>query len=104
MVFLRLDEKMPFKPEAVLNIAHLARLHVSHDEVRRYVDELSAILEFIEQMNAVNTDGVSPMAHPLDMTQPLRADLITEPDRRDDYQANAPLVRDGLYIVPKVIE
>ena len=43
------------------------------------------------------------MAHPLGMTQPLRADVITEPDRRDEYQANAPAVRDGLYLVPKVI-
>ena len=103
-MFLRFDEKMSFKPEAILNIAHLARLHVSQDEVQQYADELSAILEFIEQMNAVDTGGISPMAHPLDMIQPLRTDIVTEPDRRAEYQANAPLVRDGLYIVPKVIE
>ena len=103
-MFLRFDEKMSFEPEAILNIAHLARLHVSRAEVRQYTDELSEIVKFIEQMNAVDTDGVIPMAHPLDMIQPLRADIVTEPDRRAEYQANAPLVRDGLYIVPKVIE
>lgn len=103
-MFLRFDEKMTFEPEAILNIAHLARLRLSQDEVRQYAGELSAILEFIEQMNAVDTGGVIPMAHPLDMIQPLRADIVTEPDRRAEYQASAPLVRDGLYIVPQVID
>ncbi len=95
---------MPIESASVLNIAHLARLHVPEDDVQRYVGELSAILRFIEQMNAVDTGGVEPMAHPLDMTQPLRADVVTEPDRREEYQAIAPAVRDGLYVVPKVIE
>ena len=95
---------MSFEPETILNIAHLARLHLSRDEVEQYTGELSAILEFIEQMNAVDTGGVIPMAHPLDMIQPLRADVVTEPDRRAEHQAYAPLVRDGFYIVPKVIE
>ena len=103
-MFLRFDEKMSFELESILNIAHLARLHLSQDEVRQYTSELSEIVEFIEQMNAVDTGGVDPMAHPLDMVQPLRADIVTEPDCRDEYQANAPLVRDGLYIVPKVID
>ena len=95
---------MPIESASVLNIAHLARLHVPEDDVQRYAGELSAILRFIEQMNAVDTGGVEPMAHPLDMTQPLRADVVTEPDRREEYQAIAPAVRDGLYVVPKVIE
>ena len=69
----------------------------------RIAGELSAILAFIEQMNEVDTDGVVPMAHPLDMTQRLRADVVTEPDRRKELQANAPAVRDGLYLVPRVI-
>ena len=95
---------MSLQPETIPNIAHLARLHLSGDDVRRYTRELSAIMAFIEQMNAVDTDGVIPMAHPLDMTQPLRADAVTERDRRDEYQAGAPAVRDGLYIVPQVVE
>ena len=95
---------MSLEPESIPDIAHLARLHLSGDDVRRYTRELSAILAFIEQMNEVDTAGVIPMAHPLDMTQPLRDDVVTEPDLRDEYQANAPAVRDGLYIVPQVIE
>ena len=104
---------MPLDPASIPSIAHLARLHLSGDDVRRYAGELSAILAFIEQMNTIDTRGVIPMAHPLDMTQPLRADVVTEHERRDEYQAIAPTttsephdqaVRDGLYIVPKVIE
>ena len=90
--------------ESILNIAHLARLHLPEDDVERYVGELSGILAFIEQMNAIDTVGVTPMAHPLDMAQPLRADVVTEQDRREEYQAGAPAVRDGLYVVPRVIE
>ena len=89
---------------SILNIAHLARLHLSEDDVERYAGELSAILAFIEQMNMADTGGATPMAHPLDMTQPLGADAITERDRREEYQAHAPAVRDGLYVVPRVIE
>ena len=95
---------MSLESASIVSIAHLARLHLSGDDVQRYASELPAILAFIEQMNSVDTSGVVPMAHPLGMTQPLRADEITEHDRRDEYQANAPAVRDGLYVVPKVIE
>ena len=95
---------MSLEPASVLSIAHLARLHLPGDDVERYAGELSAILAFVEQMNAVDTSGVIPMSHPLDMTQPLRADVITEQDRREEYQANAPAVRGGLYLVPRVIE
>ena len=95
---------MPIEREDVLHIAHLARLRLEGDEVGRYTDELSAIIEFVEQMNVIDTDGVTPMDHPLDMTQPLRPDTVTEPDRREEYQAHAPAMRDGLYLVPKVID
>ena len=95
---------MSLEPGSIPDIAHLARLHLAKGDVQQYTDELTAILAFVEQMNAVDTSGVIPMAHPLDMTQPLRADAVTEQDRRDEFQANAPAVRDGLYIVPKVVE
>lgn len=95
---------MPIEHEDILDIAHLARLRLEGDEVEKYAGELSAILDFVEQMNAVDTGSVAPMAHPLDMTQPLRPDAVTEPDRREEYQEHAPAVRDGLYLVPKVIE
>ena len=95
---------MALESDSVVHIAHLARLHLADDELDRYTGELSGILSFIEQMNAVDTGGVIPMAHPLDMSQPLRADVVSEQDRREEYQENAPAVRDGLYLVPKVIE
>ena len=95
---------MTLEPESVLDIAHLARLRLPEDDVARYAGELSGILAFIEQMNAVDTTGVIPMAHPLDMTQPLRADVVTESDHREEYQTSAPAVRGGLYIVPRVVE
>ena len=95
---------MALESDSVVHIAHLARLHLVDDDLGRYTGELSNILSFIEQMNAVDTAGVVPMAHPLDMSQPLRADVISEQDRREEFQENAPAVRDGLYLVPKVIE
>ena len=95
---------MSLEIETVLGTSPTLRACTSRAmTMERYAGELSTILAFVEQMNAVNTRGVVPMAHPLDMTQPLRADVVTEPDRRDEYQASAPAVRDGLYIVPKVI-
>lgn len=90
--------------EIVRNIAHLARLHISNDDLGRYAGELSAILAFVEQMKSVDTSEVIPMAHPLDISQPLRTDVISEPDRREEFQSNAPAVRNGLYVVPRVVE
>jgi len=90
--------------EEVLKIAHLARLGVDDAEVKRYADELSNILALVDRMNAIDTAGVTPMAHPLDGVQRLRPDVISESDRRDAFQKIAPVVREGLYLVPKVIE
>ena len=94
---------MSIESRDVLDVAHLARLHLPDDDVGRIAGELSAILAFIEQMNEVDTGDMDPMAHPLDMTQRLRADVVTEPDRREELQAHAPAVRDGLYLVPRVV-
>ena len=89
----------------VENIAHLARLQVTEEELPVYVGSLSRILEFVEQLGSAETDDVLPMAHPLeDQVQRLRPDAVTESDRRAEYQENAPVVEAGLYIVPKVIE
>lgn len=85
-------------------IAHLARLAISEQDVKGYAENLSSILQFMEQMNAVVTAGVVPMAHPLDAPQRLRPDEVTEADQRELFQAGAPLVEAGLYLVPKVIE
>lgn len=89
----------------VENIAHLARLRITEEELPVYVGSLSRILEFIEQLGPASTGEVEPMAHPLeDQVQRLRADEPTETDHRDRYQQNAPAVEAGLYLVPKVIE
>jgi len=88
----------------VENIAHLARLAVSEEDIPEYARNLSNILELVERMSAVDTSDVEPMAHPLDMAQRLRPDEVTETDRRDRFQENAPSVEAGLYLVPQVIE
>jgi aspartyl-tRNA(Asn)/glutamyl-tRNA(Gln) amidotransferase subunit C len=89
----------------VENIALLARLQITEQELPVYVGSLSAILAFVEQLSAAATDGVTPMAHPLEgQVQVLRDDQVTETDHRDRYQANAPAVEAGLYLVPRVIE
>jgi len=89
----------------VEGIAHLARLEITEGELPVYVDSLSKILSFVEQLNAAQTASVEPMAHPLEgEIQRLRADVVSESDRHEKYQANAPLVAGALYVVPKVIE
>ena len=85
-------------------IARLARIEISVAEAEQTRDQLNNILAFVEQLQAVNTDGIEPMAHAVDVVQRLRPDAVTEADRRDDFQAIAPETEAGLYLVPKVIE
>lgn len=95
---------MALERSDVEKIAHLARLGVSDDDIPRTTEALNSILGLVDQMQAVNTDGIEPLAHPLEATQRLRADVVTEENHRDAYQAIAPAVESGLYLVPKVIE
>jgi aspartyl-tRNA(Asn)/glutamyl-tRNA(Gln) amidotransferase subunit C len=96
---------MSLTPGDVRNIAQLARLEIAEQELQQTVGNLSRILEFVEQLKAADTSSVEPMAHPLHgQTQRLRPDQVTETDRHDYYQRNAPQVEAGLYLVPKVIE
>ena len=95
---------MSLEAEDVRKIAHLARLEILQDDIAGYAENLSRILDLVEQMNAVDTQNVEPMAHPLDATQRLRADDVTESDQRDHFQRIAPQVDSGYYLVPKVIE
>ena len=88
----------------VENIAHLARLAISEEDIPAYAENLSNILNLVEQMDATDTSGVAPMAHPLEMAQRLREDAVTETDQREHFQAHAPAVENGLFLVPKVIE
>ncbi|HYO27340.1 MAG TPA: Asp-tRNA(Asn)/Glu-tRNA(Gln) amidotransferase subunit GatC [Azonexus sp.] len=90
--------------EQVQRIAHLARIEISESEARTTQNHLNGIFQLIEQMQAVDTKGIEPMAHAQDLAQRLRADAVTEVDRRAAYQAVAPETEAGLYLVPKVIE
>ena len=95
---------MAFDKSEVEKVAQLARLHMSESEVDEVASRITDILALIDQMQSVDTEAVEPLAHPLDMTQRLRADQVTEPNRRDELQQLAPETEDGLYLVPKVIE
>ena len=95
---------MTLKNEDVRKIAQLARLQFSDSTVEQLTTDLSNILALAEQMKAVDTSNVSPMAHPMDATQRLRNDEVTEPDQREKFQRIAPDVENGFYRVPKVIE
>jgi aspartyl-tRNA(Asn)/glutamyl-tRNA(Gln) amidotransferase subunit C len=88
----------------VEKIAHLARLHISEEDVGEVTRRITDILSLIDQMQTVSTDDVEPLAHPLDVVQRLRADVVTETNQRDKLQALAPQADQGLYLVPKVIE
>ncbi|MDB6051377.1 MAG: Asp-tRNA(Asn)/Glu-tRNA(Gln) amidotransferase GatCAB subunit [Pseudomonas sp.] len=88
----------------VEKIAHLARLGLNDADILRTTDALNNILGLVDQMQAVDTSGIEPLAHPLEASQRLRADIVTERNQRDTYQAIAPAVQNGLYLVPKVIE
>ncbi len=88
----------------IRKIAHLARLGINADDIPEYSRNLSDILAFVEQLNAVDTSGVEPLAHPLEATQRLRADTVTETDNRENFQQVAPETESGLYLVPQVIE
>jgi aspartyl-tRNA(Asn)/glutamyl-tRNA(Gln) amidotransferase subunit C len=96
---------MSLTRQDVEKIAHLARLSITEQEMPVYVSSLSSIVNFVDELSRTDTEGVLPMAHPLDgQHQRLRADEVSETDTREKYQQNAPAVSAGLYVVPRVIE
>jgi aspartyl-tRNA(Asn)/glutamyl-tRNA(Gln) amidotransferase subunit C len=95
---------MPLTLEQVRRIARLARIEISDAEAENTLGHLNRIFSLIEEMQAVDTRGVEPMAHARDLAQRLRDDEITETNRRESYQAVAPETEAGLYLVPRVIE
>ena len=95
---------MSLGPDDVKNIAHLARLDIDENAIEDYASNLSSILDLVEQMNSVDTTDVLPMAHPQDVAQRLRDDVVTEQNQREQFQKIAPHTEAGLYLVPKVIE
>lgn len=95
---------MSIQTEDVIKIAHLARLGVEEQDIVSYASDLSNIMGLVEQMQATDTTGVEPMAHPLDQVQRLRPDVVTEENNRETFQKIAPSVEDGLFLVPRVID
>jgi aspartyl-tRNA(Asn)/glutamyl-tRNA(Gln) amidotransferase subunit C len=99
---------MSLTPDQLQRIALLARIAVSPQEAAGVTDRLNQVLGLIDQLQAVDTRGIEPMSHALDaelaVQQRLRPDVATHPDLRAEFQAVAPAVQGGLYLVPKVIE
>jgi len=90
--------------DVVKNVAELAQLELGAKEMKRLMVGMQKIVDLAEQMQSVDTKGIEPVSNPLDATQQLRRDEVTEKNERDLYQSIAPETRDGLYLVPKVIE
>ena len=97
----------------IKRIAHLARIDINDQEATATLTKLSGILGLIEQMQAVDTTGITPMSHSQDVVQRLREDVVTKTNQRDAFQKNAPnlgngdnspATQDGLYLVPRVVE
>ncbi len=95
---------MSLDQQDIEDIAVLARLQLDHSEIPEITQRITAILSMVDQMQSVNTENVEPMANPMDATQRLRADQITEDNQREQFQAIAPSAEKGLYLVPKVID
>lgn len=95
---------MALTKEDIQSIAHLARLGLDQDDLQPLVNDLSTVLELVENLQAIDTTGVEPMAHPASASLWLRADEVTENDQREALQAPAPATKDGYFLVPRVIE
>ncbi len=95
---------MALTPDAVAKLAELARLSIDSQNVESTTGSVSDILHMIDQLKQVDTSEIAPLSHPMDLAQRLRADQVTEPNQREEFQEIAPAVERGLYLVPRVIE
>lgn len=95
---------MAINQDQIRNIANLSRLQIDEELIPEYQTNLTNILQLVDQLAAVDTAGVTPMAHPLDAVQRLRADEVTETDQREHFQATAPATEKGHFVVPRVVE
>lgn len=95
---------MALEQKDVEKIAKLAALKLNDSDLQETTATLNTILKLVDKMQAVNTNSIEPLAHPLEASQRLRPDMVTEQNQRDQYQQIAPAVSDGLYLVPKVID
>ena len=95
---------MATSSDTIREMAQLARLQVADGDIAELTARFDAILGLFQALGSADTHDVQPMAHPLDAVQTLRDDVVTEVDQREELQACAPLVEDGLYLVPRVVE
>lgn len=95
---------MAIEHDDILKIAELARIRIADEEIDQVTRRITEILHMVDRLQAVDTSNVEPMANPLDAAQRLRPDAVTEGNRRAAFQAIAPAVENGLYLVPRVIE
>ena len=95
---------MTIQRSDIEKLAELARIQITEENIATTLDSLANVLQLVDQLQSVDTTGIVPMAHPLDAVQRLRPDTVTEPDRREAFQAIAPATGNGLYLVPRVIE
>lgn len=95
---------MSISKAEIEKIASLSRLKVSDAEAAQLTERIGNILVMVDTMQAVDTSGIEPMANPMDASQRLRADKVTEINQRERFQQIAPATEDGLYLVPRVIE
>lgn len=95
---------MSLNQSDIEKLAVLARINISETESKKVTERISSVLDLIDELQATNTDGIEPMAHPMDAVQALRADVVTETDNRELLMGNAPASEDGLFLVPKVID
>ena len=95
---------MSITAEEIGQVAELARVRIPDGDIAEVTRRITGILDLVDQLQAIDTSGVEPMANPLDAVQRLRPDAVTEANHREDFQAIAPAVEDGLYLVPRVID
>ena len=90
--------------EKITKLAQLAKISISENMMNEVTDNINSILSLVDQLQAADTEGIEPMAHPMDASQRLRIDDVTEKNQRDTLQASAPAVENGLFLVPRVID
>jgi aspartyl-tRNA(Asn)/glutamyl-tRNA(Gln) amidotransferase subunit C len=95
---------MTIQRSDIEKLAELARIQISEENIAATINSLDNVLQLVDQLQAADTTGIVPMAHPLDAVQRLRPDTVTESNRREAFQAIAPATENGLYLVPRVIE
>ena len=95
---------MDVTEEVVKNIAELVQLKVDDAEIQQLTEGMQNILALADQMQAIDTEGVEPVSNPMDASQKLRPDAITEKNQRELFQSLAPASESGLYLVPRVVE